>query len=175
MTDASQTPVFDDDPQLDSTLRSVARFSPRQGFEDRVVGRVLVPLPRFLRRLRDSWRATVSGVTGWTLLATFSLATAAAWGTAIAAGVRYAPDVRYAVPWTSGEFRQLLAEGLRESYATQVAAEWASAIQLQIAGAGLPLRALLAGYGMLVIVSAVALWRLMAEPARAKGTINVVR
>jgi hypothetical protein len=45
---------------------------------------------------------------------------------------------------------------------------WAAAV-------GLPVRALALGYVILALVSAVVLWLLMAEPGRARGTINVVR
>lgn len=173
MNQAPNEPLFPEDPQLDTALRTLARFSPRQGFEDRVVTRVRVPLPRWLRGLAASARGLVSGVTGWTILATFSAATVAAWGSALAAGLRYQEVV---VGGTSISLDQVRAamEPALSVLLSRVAAEWA-AVQQTIAGAGLSARALLAGYGILALVCALALRRLMAEPARAKGTGNAVR
>src|SRR3970282_1896669 len=103
MNDRPKVPILDEDPELDGTLRGLGRFSPRQGFAERVVARVRVPLPPGARRIRDWFRATFSGVTGWTVLAPFSLATAAAWGTAIAAAVRYGDGVVGGVSGSPGE------------------------------------------------------------------------
>lgn len=174
MNDTPKKPTFDDDPQLDRTLRGIGRFNPRRGFEDRVVSRVRVPLPRWLRRRRDWLRATLSGVTGWTILATFSAATAAAWGSMLAAGLRerdaIVGGVSFSLDWAiRAAGREVLA------LVTEPAAAWAVAVRQSIAGAGVSVRALLLGYGIVALVSALALWRLMAEPARAKGAINVVR
>jgi hypothetical protein len=174
MKDRPNVPVFDEDPELEGELRALGRFSPRQGFAERVVARVQVPLPRWARRVRDWFRATFSGVTGWTVLATFSLATAAAWGAAIAAGVRYGNVVVGGVSVSSDEFRQFAQRALVE-LAVRPAVEVLAAAEQWSAGVGLPIRTLAVGYGILALVCGVALWRLTAEPARAKGTINVVR
>jgi len=174
MKDRPNVPVFDEDPELEGKLRDLGRFSPRQGFAERVVARVRVPLPPWARRVRDWFRATFSGVTGWTVLATFSLATAAAWGTAIAAGVRYGDVVVGGVSVSSDEFRQVAQRAAVELVVRPVVEALAAAEQWS-AGVGLPIRTLAVGYGILALVCGVALWRLTAEPARAKGTINVVR
>jgi hypothetical protein len=174
MNDRPNVPNSDEDPELDGALRALGRFSPRQGFAERVVARVRVPLPHWARRIRDWFRGTFTGVTGWTVLTTFSLATAAAWGTAIVAGVRYGDIVVNGVSLSAGEVLQVGQRVAAELLAGPVAesATWAQQWSLAV---GLPLGTLAVGYGILAVFCAVALWRLMAEPARAKGTINVVR
>jgi hypothetical protein len=174
MNDESKVPPFHEDPELEGALRALDRFSPRRGFAERVVAGVRVPLPAWARRLRDWFRATFSGVTGWTVLATFSLATAAAWGTAIAAGVQYGDVVTSGISVSSGDVWQATQRAAADVL-VRPAVESLAAAELWAAGAGVPLGTLAAGYGILALVCAVALWRLMAEPARAKGTINVVR
>jgi hypothetical protein len=174
MNDRPKVPILEEDPELDGTLQGLGRFSPRQGFAERVVARVRVPLPPWARRVRDWFRGTFSGVTGWTVFATFSLATAAAWGTAIAAGVRYGDVVVGGVSVSSDEVRQVAARAAAD-LVVRPAVEALAAVEQWSAGVGLPLRMLAAGYGILALICGVALWRLMAEPARAKGTINVVR
>lgn len=174
MNDRPGVPVFDEDPELDASLRVLGRFSPRQGFAERVVARVRVPLPAWARRLRNWFRSTFTGVTGWTVLTAFSLATAAAWGTAIVAGIRYGDLVVDGVSFSSGEIVRMGQRLLVEQLA-RPAVDALSAAQQWSAAVGFPLRTLAAGYGILALVCAAALWRLMAEPARAKGAINVVR
>jgi hypothetical protein len=174
MTDQPKVPVPNGDPELEQTLRGLSRFSPRQGFVDRVVGRVTVPLPAWARRLRDRYQATFSGVTGWTILATFSLATAAAWGTAIVAGVRYGDVAIGGTSVASAGAWQAIQRAAADAV-VRPAVELLASAEAWAAGIGLPLRTLAVAYGLLALVSAVILRRLTAEPARAKGAINVVR
>jgi hypothetical protein len=165
--------VPDDDPVVDRLLSGAGRFSPQRGFEDRVISRVQVPLPRWLRGLRDRVRGLTSGVTGWTLLATFSIATAAAWTTAAAFGVRFWAEISGAVGpgWRNalGLAREVVREGVVPGWAlvrTEVSA-W-------LASLGLNPTMVVVGYGIVILICAVALWRLTAEPARSRG-INAAR
>ena len=65
MRSESELPAnLDEDPEVERALTGLGRFSPRQGFEDRVVGFVRVPLPRWLRGFRDYVRSLTSGVPG---------------------------------------------------------------------------------------------------------------
>lgn len=161
--------VPDDDPAVDRALSGVGRFSPQRGFEDRVVGKVRVPLPAWLRGMRDRWRALTSGVSGWGLLATFSLATAAAWGTAAVVGLQ-AWD---AVSGLSGiglseigsVARRVIAEGVVPGWqvASAEIAAWLRSLRIDP-------RAFVVGYGVVILVCAVALRVLTAEPAKGRGT-----
>ena len=163
--------VPDDDPVTDRLLSSAGRFSPQRGFEDRVVSRVQVPLPRGLRGLRDRMRDLTSGVTGWTLLATFSVATAAAWTTAAVLGVRFWGEISGAagMGWRQalGLARDVFREGIVPGWAL-VRAE----VSAWLASLGLNPTTVVVGYGIIALVCAVALWRLTAEPARSRGTTN---
>jgi hypothetical protein len=75
---------------------------------------------------------------------------------------------------SSDEARQVAARAATELVVRPVV-EVLAAVEQWSAGVGLPLRMLATGYGILALICGVALWRLMAEPARAKGHINVVR
>jgi hypothetical protein len=175
MKDEPQVPVpLDEDPAVDRWLGGVGRFSPRQDFEDRVVSRVRVPLPRWLRALRNRARAMVSGVTGWTILATFSLATAAAWGSMIAAGIRYRGVVSGGASWSLGE---ALAAGRRwlTDYVLLPAEHDLAAKREWLAASGLPVRGIVILFAILVVVSAIVLWKLMAEPTQSEGAIDATQ
>lgn len=163
--------VPDDDPVVDRLLSGAGRFSPQRGFEDRVVGRVRVPLPAWVRRLRDRWVALTSGVSGWTVLATFSLASAAAWGTGVALGVRFWGEVSAATGLAlrqAGDLaRQVVAEGLVPGWQLTKAE-----VSAWLASLGVDPGAVAVGYGIVILVCAVALRWLTAEPAESRGTIN---
>jgi hypothetical protein len=163
--------VPDDDPVVDRLLGSAGRFSPQRGFEDRVVSRVQVPLPHWLRSLRDRVRGVTSGVTGWTVLATFSIATAAAWTTAAAFGVQFWGEITGAARVTLREVLGLTGEVVNEA----VVPAWNIAraeVSAWLASLGFDPATVVIGYGIVILVCAVALWRLTAEPARSRGTIN---
>jgi hypothetical protein len=113
-------------------------------------------------------------VTGWTVFATFSLATAAAWGTAVVAGVRYGDEVTGRYSLSSGEALEVARRTAVETV-VRPAVDVLAGVERWAAAVGLPVRALALGYVILALVSAVVLWLLMAEPGRARGTINVVR
>jgi hypothetical protein len=175
MRNESQAPVpFEEDPAVERWLGGVGRFSPRHDFEDRVISRVRVPLPRWVKALRDRARGLVSGVTGWTILATFSVVTAAAWGSMIAAGMRYRGVVSSGTGWSLREVldasRQWLADYVLVPAGRELAAarEW-------LAASGIPVRGLTIAYAVVVLVSAIVLWRLMVEPATSKGTIDATQ
>jgi len=161
--------VPDDDPVVDRLLGSAGRFSPQRGFEDRVVSRVRVPLPPLVRSLRDRVRGLTTGVTGWTVLATFSIATAAAWTTAAAFGVRFWGEITSAARITFREALGLAGEVVSEALvpAWNIARAEVSA---WLASLGFDPATVVIGYGIVILVSAVALWRLTAEPARSRGT-----
>jgi hypothetical protein len=165
---------MDEDPELDGTLRNLERFSPRQGFAERVVARVRVPLPAWARKLRGWFQATFSGVPGWTILATLSLASAAAWGTALVAGMRYGNEITGGFSLASDEARDTVRRAALD-FVVRPALDGLGALESWAAGLGLPLRTLGMGYAVLALISTLALWRLMADPARARRTINVVR
>jgi hypothetical protein len=176
MRDEPQAPVpLDEDPVVDRWLTGLGRFSPRQDFEDRTIGRVRVPLPRWARALRDWAHALVSGVTGWTILATFSTATALAWGSMIAAGVRYRGAVReVGLSLSLNQGLDALRSWLTE-YVLLPAGRWLAQAREWLAASGIPVRGLMIVYAIVILVSAIALWRLMAEPAKSKGPIDATQ
>jgi hypothetical protein len=172
MQDEANLPLVpDDDPVVDRLLGSTGRFSPKQGFEDRVIHRVRVPLPHWLRSLRDRAVGLTSGVSGWTILATFSLATAAAWTTAVAVGARFWGEI-------SGVASGVLSEALglaREVFNEGIAPGWEltkAEVSAWLASLGLNPTMVVVGYGIVILVCAVALKFLTAEPARRRGTIH---
>jgi hypothetical protein len=165
--------VPDDDPETDRLLAGIGRFSPQRGFEDRVVGRVRVPLPRWLRTLRQHLHGLTSGVTGWTVLATFSLATAAAWTSVVVLSARYWGEI--GAVWNQGArqvarvFRQDVLEWL-ELY--PVLGSVRSAIGEWLGSVGLNMQTAAIGYGVVILVCVVALWRLTAEPHKTRGPVD---
>jgi hypothetical protein len=163
--------VPDDDPVVERMLSGAGRFSPQRGFEERVVSRVRVPLPLWLRGVRDRWRGLTSGVSGWTILATFSLASAAAWGVGAAVGLQAWGEVAGVTDVVSRE----VGRGLRIALAEGVVPAWrlASAeVSAWLQSFGFDPRAVVIGYGVVVLASAVAVRRLTAEPANSRGTEN---
>jgi hypothetical protein len=169
--DSPLPPDPDDDPETDRLLADVGRFSPQRGFEDRVVGQVQVPPPRWVRGLRGYLHRQTSGVTGWTVLATFSLATAAAWTSVAVIGGRYAAEV--GVVWNQGG-RQVLRV-LRQDVLERlfpVLGTIRSGIAGWLGGFGLDMKAAAVGYGVVILVCAVALWRLTAEPHKTRGPVD---
>lgn len=171
MQDANAPRVPDDDPETDRLLAGLGRFSPQRGFEDRVVGRVQVPLPHWVRALREQGRGLTSGVTGWTVLATFSLATAAAWTSVAVVGARYSTEIGAA--WSQGGrqvarlFRQDVLERLFPVLASVRAGvgEWLGSMGLDMQTAAL-------GYGAVILVCAAALRWLTAEPHKTRGPVD---
>jgi len=158
-----------DDPAADRLLAGAGRFSPQRGFEDRVVSRVRVPLPGWARVVRDRVRAMTSGVAGWTLLATFSIATAASWTAGAVLGVRYWTDI--SAVWNQG-WRQVLGvlRGELPLGVPPVLAGARQAVEQWLAGLGLDMQTAAVGYGAVVLVCAVALRLLTAQPARSRGS-----
>ena len=175
MQDNADFPLVpDDDPVVDRLLGSAGRFSPKRDFEDRVISRVRVPLPGWIRSLRDRATALTSGVSGWTILTAFSLATAAVWTTAVAAGVRFWGDI-------SSGAGLVLREGLglaREVINEGIVPGWEltrAEVSAWLASFGLNPTMVVVGYGIVILVCAVGLKLLTAEPARRRGTINATR
>jgi sensor domain CHASE-containing protein len=175
MNDEPNVPLpMGNDPAVERWLDGLGRFNPRPGFEDRVVNQVRVPLPHWLGGLRDRFRGLVSGVTGWTLLATASLVTAAAWGSMIAAGIRYRGVVTGGVSFSLREVIDAARQGLTDYVLLPV---WRAlgAARDWLAASGLPVRGIAIGYAIVVLVSAIVVWRLMAEPAQSKGAIDATQ
>jgi len=114
---------------------------------------VRVPLPRWLRGLRNGIQSVTSGITGWTMLATFSLATAGVVARNVIAGVR---------------------EGLSEVVFPAIQTGWA-AVTIWLAGLGLSPETVLIGYGVVVLVCLVALRWLTADPARTRGVVDATQ
>jgi len=175
MKDDADFPLIpDDDPVVDRVLGSVGRFSPKRGFEDRVISRVRVPLPAWLRSVRNRLHALTSGVSGWTILAAFSVATAAAWTSAVAVGVRFWGEI-------SAGLSAVLQEGLglaREVFDQGIVPGWAltkAEVSAWLASLGLDPTMVVVGYGIVTIVCVVGLKLLTAKPARRRGTINATR
>jgi len=163
-------PVPDDDPETDRLLAGTGRFSPQRGFEDRVVGRVQVPAPRWVRGIRERGQALTSGVTGWTVLVTFSLATAAAWGSAAIMGARYSGEI--ALAWNQGGREAVRL--LRRSVVEALIPVWGavqSGLGSRLATIGLDLQTAAVGYGAVILVCAVALRWLTAEPRKTRGPV----
>jgi hypothetical protein len=105
---------------------------------------------------------------------TFSLASAAAWGTALVAGLRYGNEITGGFSLASDEARDVARRAALD-FVVRPVLDGLAAAQSWAAGLGLPLRTLGLGYAALALISTLALWRLMADPARARRTINVVR
>jgi hypothetical protein len=158
-----------DDPAAERLLAGAGRFSPQRGFEDRVVSRVRVPLPRWARALRDRFRALTSGVSGWTLLATFSVATAASWATGAALGVRYWGEISAVWDQSWGQVLGVV-RGEVPLGLPPVLADARLAIDQWLAGMGLNMQTAAIGYGAVVLICAVALRLLTAEPAHGRGS-----
>lgn len=171
--DANALAVPDDDPDTDRLLAGIGRFSPQRGFEDRVVGRVQVPLPRWLRSVRQYLRGLTSGVTGWTVLATFSLATAAAWTSVAVVSARYWTEI--SAVWGGGvrQVGRIFRGDVLAWLDVRPVLERAQAVLAGWLGrAGLDMQTAAVGYGLVIIVCAVALWRLTAEPHKTRGPVD---
>ena len=167
MKDEPNVPLpIENDAAVGHWLDGLGRFDPRPGFEDRVGNRVRVPLPHWLRGLRDRFRGLVTGVTGWTLLATASLVTATAWGSMIAAGMRYRGVVAGGVSFSLSEVLDAAWQGLTD-YVLLPAWRGLGAAREWLAGSRLPGRGLASRYGVVVWWGAIAVWRLMAGPAQS--------
>jgi hypothetical protein len=171
MQDANVPRIPDDDPETDRLLAGVGRFSPQRGFEDRVVGQVQVPPPRWVKRLREQFRGLTSGVTGWTVLATLSLATAAAWVSVAAIGSRYAAEI--AVGWNQGgrQLVRVFRQDVVERLFPLLGGAW-SAIGQWLGSVGLDMQTAAIGYGGVMLVCAVALRWLTAEPHKTRGPVD---
>ena len=171
MQDGNPPRVPDDDPETDRLLAGVGRFSPQRGFEDRVVSRVQVPPPRWLRALRERGRGLTSGVTGWTVLATFSLATAAAWASVAALGARYSSEI--GVAWNQGgrQLVRVLRQDVLERLFPILGAV-RSGIGEWLASVGLDVQTAAIGYGAVILICAVALRWLTAEPHKTRGPVD---
>jgi hypothetical protein len=171
--DADYPAIPDDDPEADRLLAGLGRFSPQRGFEDRVVGRVRIPLPRWLRSMRQYFRGLTSGVTGWTVLGTFSLATAAAWTSVAVIGAQYSGEI--GAVWNQGQrqlarvFRQDVLEWLEVRPVLDAAR---SVFEGWLGTVGLDMQTAAVGYGAVVLVCAVAVWRLTAEPRKTRGPVD---
>jgi hypothetical protein len=164
----------DDDPAIERAIAGLGRFSPRPGFEDRVVGLVRVPLPLWLRGLRDRIRGFTTGVTGWLVLATLSVATVAAWGTGIGLALRYREAVGAG---TSVALREATT-AVRKTLAVELLPAIGDAragLVSRLAGLGLDLQTVIIAYAALVLMCAAALRWLTAEPARTRGTFDAAR
>jgi hypothetical protein len=169
--DADYPVVPDDDPETDRLLAGLGRFSPQRGFEDQVVSRVRVPLPRWVRGLRRYLQGLTSGVTGWTVLATFSLATAAAWTSVAVVGARYGAEI--GAVWNQGgrqAMRVLRQDVLERVF--PVLGTLRSAVGEWLGSVGLDVQTAAVGYGVVILVCAVALWRLTAEPHKTRGPVD---
>ena len=164
----------DEDPAIDRALAGLGRFGPRQGFEDRVVRRVRVPLPRWLRGLRNGIQSVTSGITGWTMLATFSLATAAAWATGAVYTARYWDPISVGAGVVARNVIAGVREGLSEVVFPAIQTGWA-AVTIWLAGLGLSPETVLIGYGVVVLVCLVALRWLTADPARTRGVVDATQ
>jgi hypothetical protein len=164
----------EEDPAIDRALTGLGRFSPRQGFEDRVVSRVRVPLPQWLRGLRDAIRSVTSGVTGWTMLVTFSIATVASWVTGAVYAARYWDPIWVGV----GAAAHGAVAGAREVLSSVVfpaiQTGWAE-VTIWLAGIGLDPKTVLIGYGVVVLICLVALRWLTADPARTRGVVDATQ
>ncbi|MDH4350856.1 MAG: hypothetical protein OEY20_06860 [Gemmatimonadota bacterium] len=164
--------VPDDDPATERALNAIGRFSPQRGFEERVVSRVRVPLPHWLRGARDYARSLTSGVTGWVVLATFSLATAAAWTAAAVIGAQYSGEV--AEVWRQGG-REIFRV-VRGDIANDLLPLWGVAraeVAQWLGSLGLDPQTAVVGYGAVMLVSAVGLRWLTAEPRKTRGPVDV--
>jgi hypothetical protein len=175
MRSESELPTnLHEDPEVERALTGLGRFSPRQGFEDRVVGFVRVPLPRWLRGLRGYVRSLTSGVTGWALLATFSVATAAAWVTGAAAAVRYWNPISVGAGIVARSAVAGFREALSEYVFPAIRMGWGE-VTMWLAGLGLEPGSVLIGYGVVVLICLVALRWLTAAPARTRGVVDATQ
>ena len=158
-----------DDLDIDVRLRSLTRARPRPGFADRVLTGVRVPLPRWMRSVRNGIRALVTGPRGWLILGSAALVTAATWGTALALGFHFRG---YVTEGTRHAVREAAVPVLREGLALSQL-QWngfLNSVSGWFDGMFLSPTAFLLGYGIVALVSTVALKLLTAEPSRARGS-----
>ncbi|HEX9726921.1 MAG TPA: hypothetical protein VGA37_00280 [Gemmatimonadales bacterium] len=173
MSDDLRSPTpSDTDSDLDNRLKTLARVPVPARFEDRVLARVRIPLPAWLRRTSKGVRAMLSGPRGWMILGGFSLATAAAWSVTVAAGVHFggylSEGARHAVSeagvplWREvGAAGQFQIEVIRSSVLDLFEAMRVSPAVFAMT------------YGAVAVVSAAGLRILTAEPSRVRDTNHV--
>lgn len=156
-------PAPEADRQLDHALTGLPRYAPVPGFVERVLGRVRVPLPAWARTVRDWLRSYVTGVRGWVILGSLSVATAASWAVAIGLTVSYWDELTYGLDVIG----LAAVPGWQEVAA--LAGTWVNAAAAGLVGwtgaLGIPFGILAGTYAAVTLVSVVALWRLTAEPA----------
>ena len=165
MSDFDQLQSAPDDPVLDRYLRSLPRFAPRTGFEDRVLARVRKPLPMRVRRARESVVAWAKPARLW-------------WATGLAAASSAAWTLGLA-GWLSGT--DLQAAGARLATAMGLPAWNAALAWLALGGRLITAWALgayqlfgpqaFAGAGALMAVpalSAVGLYLVSRQPRRQR-------
>lgn len=174
MNDERTPPLDADDPEMDRLLASLARPLPPTGFEDLVLGRVQIPWPHWAIAIRDALRGWTTGRRGWIALATLSTVTAVVWGSAIAVAVWNAVPIG-ALYQTTVAHRVEAAWGAAWALAASAAHTATARVPELVTIAGLHLGTLVAMYGAVCLVSALALLRLTAIPTHLKGTSHVAR
>lgn len=162
-------PAPEADPRLDRVLTGLPRFAPLPGFAERVLSRVWIPLPPWARTLRAWLLSYVTGVRGWVILGSLSVATAASWATAIGLGLAYREELAYGLNLMGPTVAVPGWQDLTTLAAAALEAVGAG-FTGWIDGLGVPVGFLVGTYAAVTLVSAVALWRLTAEPAGARLT-----
>lgn len=152
---------------IDRLVAGLGRFSPRPGFENRVLRGVRIPLPRWARAIRSWLRGITSGITGWIVLGTASLATAAMTAVAIGTAVYFQDYVTHGVSVLgSGVLAPAWDEVLR--FGPTVRSRIAEVASADLGGTGFSWKTVLLVYGAVALGSAVAL-RFLTRPAGHKG------
>lgn len=166
MRDDTMTPYQpESDPGLDHDLAALERFTPKPGFESRVLDSVRHPLPAWARRTRDTLRWMVTGVRGWVILGCCSAATAATVALAVGAAVRFSDYTSRGGELVLSEVIEPASRGA-VAVGTELANELSTSVLGALGTAGIPWQGFAIAYVVLVGVSALALRILTRPPQR---------
>lgn len=94
----SPTPA-EEDPTVHRYLLALPSLAPLPGFEDRIMERVWLPRPQWLRTAQDYWQHLVESGRIWLVVGPFSVSTFAACSALIALLVTYITQVEAALSW----------------------------------------------------------------------------
>jgi len=168
MNDQLTDPGFtiEEDPVLDQLLASLEHFAPAPRFEDRVMGNVITPAPRWLQRVQARGHALVQHGRGWWFLGGLTGVSAISASAIVALLILNAAAVRESIDGTLTGVGLPLWRGM-----LGIAAETAREIGLLIGSVSVSASVILAAGASVVFVlvfNTWAIYRLM-QPARAKG------
>jgi len=175
MNDQHTNPGFtiDEDPVLDQLLASLEHFAPARGFEDRVMGNVITPAPRWLQRVQARGHALVQHGRGWWFLGGLTGVSAISASAIVALLILNAAAVRESLDGILTAVGMPLWRGM-----LGIAAETARDIGSLINSVSVSASVILAAGASVVFVLVFNTWAIcrLMRPVRAKGVeFNVSR